>query len=54
MKNSNQEIGLDETQIQRYESQAYYECDRCGFRVRESIDGRIDLPNDDEWNQFSE
>ena len=36
------------------ESFAYYECDRCGFRVRESETGRTEIPSDEEWTQFCE
>lgn len=41
-----------ETEMSEEESRAYYECDKCGFRVKEFADGRTDFPDNDEWAQF--
>jgi hypothetical protein len=46
------ETGADKTGTDNSGSWAYYECDRCGFRVKESTNGRTELPDDAEWNQF--
>jgi hypothetical protein len=37
---------------ENHESAAFYECDKCGFRVKEFADGRIEMAGDDEWNEF--
>ncbi len=34
------------------ESCAYYECDRCGFRVKEFETGRTEIPDGEEWEQL--
>ena len=36
------------------EACAYYECDRCGFRVKEFESGRTEITDNDEWEQFCE
>ncbi|HEY8559806.1 MAG TPA: hypothetical protein VIL74_05340 [Pyrinomonadaceae bacterium] len=33
---------------------AYYECDRCGFRVKEYETGRTEIPDGDEWERLCE
>jgi hypothetical protein len=54
MKDFRQADAPDETGERSPESRAYYECDTCAFRVKEFINGRIELPDDEEWNQFCE
>ena len=34
------------------ESWTYYECDKCGFRVKEFESGRTEIADNDEWDQF--
>ena len=43
-----------ETEARDSESPAFYECDKCGFRVKEFETGRTEIPDDDEWEQFCE
>jgi hypothetical protein len=52
LKNFIQESGAQETA--RPESRAFYECEKCGFRVKEFIDGRTEIADDDEWSRFCE
>ena len=55
IKNPAPTNGADETQTSGDpDARAYYECDRCGFRVKEFIDGRTEIPDNDEWDQFCE
>ena len=41
----------NETANNDSDSAALYECDRCGFRVKEFVDGRIEVAGDDEWDE---
>jgi len=54
MKDFIRAAGMDETEMRAPDSWAFYECDRCAFRVKEFINGRIEIPDNDEWNQFCE
>jgi len=49
VKSFNRANGADDP-----ESRAYYECDKCGFRVKEFIGGRTEMPTDSEWERISE
>lgn len=36
---------------QRYpDSWTYYECEGCGARTKEYLDGRVETPSDEEWD----
>ena len=47
-------VSSDEGENRDAERCAYYECDRCGFRVKEFETGRTEIPDGDEWDQFCE